>query len=323
MLFALLTLLMSGFAAQDGLPHLSPKPLKASASKKLEVPSYGTFGQAQCDDNSSMYDHLATGSYRTTVILRTSFSGTESTLYELPDEFAQSTAFTDFSVTPDGSVTALVENEQGHSVRFDFDGDGKVTSHSELELTEQVKGDNIAVFPNGTLLFSGHYRSTAPPNLKGKRYLGIFQASGKLLRRLGPPGVSDIKLDQAPSHIPEGGATIGRDGNVYLLTPDEVLVISASGAIQKRISFTKPAPEFSAVALQYSEGLIAISFVKQGKTEAIFQYLVMNASNGEPLGLYEPTEETGNNNVCFSRREGFVFVIVRNDRLNMVTAPLR
>lgn len=323
MLFVLLALLMSGLAAQDASLQLSPRPLKASSIKKLEVPSYGTFGQPQCDDNSSIYEHLATGSYRNTVILRTSFSGTESTLYKLPDEFAQSTAFTDFSVTPDGNVTVLVENEQGHSVRFDFDGDGNVTSHSQLELTEQVRGDNIAVFPNGTLLFSGHYRPSAPPDLRGKRYMGVFQASGKLLRKLDLSGVGDIKLDRPPAYIPEGGATIGRDGNVYLLTPDKVLVISASGVIQKKIPFTKPDPEFSAVALQYSEGLVAISFGKQRKSEAIFRYLVVNASSGEPLGLFEPTEETGNNNVCFSRRDGFLFVTVKNDRLHIVTAPLR
>jgi hypothetical protein len=46
--------------------------------------------------------------------------------------------------------------------------------------------------------------------------------------------------------------------------------------------------------------LIRVSFAKQGETETVFQYLVVNASNSEPLGLYESTAETGNNNVCFS-----------------------
>jgi hypothetical protein len=36
-----------------------------------------------------------------------------------------------------------------------------------------------------------------------------------------------------------------------------------------------------------------------------------------------PTEETGNNNVCFSRREGFLFVTVKDNRLNLITAPIR
>lgn len=324
MLF-LLILILSGFSAQNGLPQLSPRPLKASSIKKLEIPGFGAFGQSQCDE-SSWYDHLASGFYRHAVIQRTSFSGAESTLYKLPSEFADSASFNDFSVTPHGDVTALVEDEQGHSIRFDFDSEGKVSSHAQLELSDQVEGDKIAVFPNGAMLFSGHYRAAAPPDLKGKRYVGLFQPSGKLLRRLDQAAVGVLKLDEVATHIPEGAVAIGRDGNAYLLTPDKVLVISASGEIQKKISFTKPDPTFSAVAVQYSEGLLAISFAKQGTPkapEALFQYLVLNTTTGEALGLYAPTAETGNDNICFSRREGFLFETVRNDRINLITAPLR
>lgn len=323
MLFALLTLVLSGLLAQNAVSQLSPRPLKASAVKKLEVPPFGAFGQTHCDDDLSMYDHLATGSYKKTIILRTALSGNESTLYKLPEEFSDSTAFTDFSVTPDGQVTALVEDQQGHSVRFDFDSEGKVSSHAQLALPDQVAGDKIAVFPNGTMLFSGHYRRGAPPDLKGKRYLGLFQSSGKLLRKVNEPGMGDIDLDPPAHHIAEGAITIGKDANAYLLTTDKIYVISASGQIQKKILVAKPDGGFSAMGMQYSDGLLVVSFAKQGKTEALFQYLVVNASTGEPLGLYQPTEETGNNNVCFSRREGFLFVTVKDDRLNLITAPIR
>jgi len=323
MLFASFTLLLSGLVAQNAVPQISPRPLKVSSIRKLEVPSFGTFGLTHCDDELSMYDHLATGFYKQTVILRTALSGNESTLYKLPDEFADSTAFTDFSVTPDGKVTALVEDEKGHSIRFDFDAEGKVSSHSQLELPDQVAGDKIAVFPNGTMLFSGHYRRGAPPDVKGKRYLGLFQPSGKLLRKVNESGMGDIDLDPPAQHIPEGAATIGKDANAYLLTADKVYVISASGQIQKKIPFTKPDGGFSAMAVQYSEGLMVVSFAKQGKAEALFQYLVLNASTGEPLGLYLPTEETGNDNVCFSRREGFLFITGDSNTVNLVTAPIR
>jgi hypothetical protein len=270
-----------------------------------------------------MYDHLATGSYKNTIILRTALSGSESTMYKLPGEFADSTAFTDFSVTPDGNVTALVEDQQGHSIRFDFDSEGKVGSHAQLDLPDEIAGDKIAVFPNGTMLFSGHYRRSAPPDLKGKRYLGLFQSSGKLLRRVNEAGMGDIDLDPPAHHIPEGALAIGKDANAYLLTSDKVYVISASGQIQRKILIAKPDGGFSAMEVQYSEGLLVVSFAKQGKGEALFQYLVVNVSTGEPLGLYEPTQETGNNNVCFSRREGFLFVTVKDNTLNLVTAPIR
>jgi hypothetical protein len=34
-------------------------------------------------------------------------------------------------------------------------------------------------------------------------------------------------------------------------------------------------------------------------------------------------EETGNTNVCFSRHDGFLFFTVKNDRVTLVTAPVR
>ncbi|MGC2744927.1 MAG: hypothetical protein WA672_17255 [Candidatus Angelobacter sp.] len=323
MLFAFLTLLLSGLTAQNALQSVSPRPLRASTIKKLEVPPFGAFGQTHCDDDLSMYDHLANGSYKKTVILRTALSGNESTLYNLPQEFADSTAFTDFSVTPGGQVTALVEDEKGHSIRFDFDAEGEVSSHSQLDLPDQVAGDKIAVFPNGAMLFSGHYRRSAPSDAKGKRYLGLFQSSGKLLRRVNESGMGDIDLDAPAHHIPEGAITIGKDANAYLLTTDKVYVISASGHIERKILIGKPDGGFSAMGLQYSQGLLVVSFARQGKPEALFRYAVLNASTGEPLGLYEPTEETGNNNVCFSRREGFLFITVKENRLNLITAPIR
>ena len=119
--------------------------------------------------------------------------------------------------------------------------------------------------------------------------------------------MGDIDLAPPAHHIPEGAATIGKDGNAYLLSSDKVYVISASGQIQKKIPLAKPDGGFSAMGLQYSEGLLVVSFAKQGKPEALFQYAVLNASTGAPLGLYAPTGETGNTNVCFSRREGFLF----------------
>ena len=324
MLFLVIVAIVLGSPAeQSAFLQSAPRPLRASTIKELEIPAFGTFGQTRCDDSLAMYDHLASGSYNQTTILRTAASGTESTVYQLPQEFADVTAFTDFAVTPNGEVTALVEEQQGHSIRFDFEADGNVRSHAKLELTEQVAGDKIAVFPNGIMLFSGHYRRTAPENLKGKKYLALFNPSGKLLRTVDTSGMGNIDLDLPAHHIAEGALTIAKDGHAYLLTSEKVYVISGSGRVDRRIPFDKPARDFSAVQAQYSEGLLVISFVKPGKPEAIFQYLVLNGSTGDPLGLYEPSEETGNNNVCFSRKEGFVFLTIKKNRLNLITAPLR
>ena len=321
----LLIFLVSGLIAQtprDTSAELSPRPLKSSGTRALQVPAFGAYGEAHCDDSAAVYYHLQTESYRHTTILRFTQSGKESTLYKLPDEFAQSTSFTDFSVTPDGNVKGLVEDEEGHSLVFDFDSDGNVSRHVRLETPEDVAGMHIAEFANGTLLFSGFYRKTAKGDMGGRRFVALFQASGKLLKRL-DQNMDDEKVDfPGVGHLQEGGAAIARDGNIYLLATGRVLVISPSGQIARTIPFSKPGREFSAVRVQYSDGLLVVSFAKIGNPEAVYRYLVINAWDGTPVGLYEPTQETGNTNVCFTRRDGFVFLKIEAQTVNLISAGL-
>jgi hypothetical protein len=174
------------------------------------------------------------------------------------------------------------------------------------------------------MLFSGHYRRQAPPDLSGKKYVGLFQASGKLLKRLHGIDPSTKSSEQGNSNkLPEGATVIGGDGNAYLLTHDRVVIVFSSGLIKKSISFATPGPEFSAVRVQYSQGLVAISFAKSGNPEVVYRYLVVNALSGEAIGIYEPTHELGNDNVCFSRHDGFLFMTVENGMVKLITAPLR
>src|SRR5579859_4429788 len=272
-----LVLLVSGLLAQDTLPN-KPRPLTASSTHQLQVPPFGAAGVVQCDENSATYYHLFSGSYSRTVILRFSLSGEKSTLYKLPDDLAGTTSFIDFSVSPGGEVSALVGDSEFRPIVFRFDSDGNVSSQTKLEAPEQVVGEHIAVFPNGTMLFYGYYGRQAKKDLIGKRYAGLFKASGELLKRLDKLDLGEMKIDQQGTHLPEGGATVGRDGNVYLLSSDKVLVVSPSGQVQRKISFSKPDPEFSAFSVQSSDGLLAISFAKPGKKELMFRYLVVNAS---------------------------------------------
>jgi hypothetical protein len=323
MFSVLLALLMSGLSAQDASPQMSPRSLKASGSHLLQVSPFRADGVIQCDEDSATYYHLFTGSYSRTVILRFSVSGDESKLYKLPSELADTTSFIDFSVSPDGSVSALVGDHEFHPIVFGFNSDGNVSSQAKLEVPEHVVGEHFAVFPNGTMLFYGYYGRQADKDVIGKRYAGLFKPSGQLLKKLDKVDLGDMKIDQLGTRLPDGGATVGKDGNVYVLATDKVVVVSPSGQIQRKIPFTKPDPGFSASNVQYSEGLLAISFAKPENMNFVFRYLVVNASDGEPLGLYEPTKETGDNNVCFSRHDGFLFLTVKNDRINFITAPLR
>jgi hypothetical protein len=176
MFSALLFLLVSGLSAQDALPQLLPRPLKASSTHALQVPSFGADGDVRCDEDSSTYYHLFAGSFRRTAILRLSLSGDKSTLYKLPDDLADSTSFIDFSVSPDGSLKALVGDKEFRPMAFDFDSDGNVSSQVRLEVPEHIVGEHIAAFPNGTMLFYGHYGRQADKDVIGKRHTWAFSS---------------------------------------------------------------------------------------------------------------------------------------------------
>lgn len=324
MFSALLISLLIGLSPQDASPQLVPRPLKASSTHLSQAPLFGAVGVIQCDANSNVYYHLYTVSYRRTEIMRLSMSDDKSILYKLPNDLADTMSFIDFSVSQDGDVNLLVGDQEFRPIVFSFNSEGGVSSHVTLEVPEHMIGEHIAVFPNGTMLFYGFYGRQADKELVGKRFVGLFKPSGQLLKRLDKLDLGEMNIEQRSTRLPEGGAIIGRDGNAYLLTADKMLVVSSSGEIQRIFPFKKPDPEFVAASLQYSDGLLAISFAKPAtKPNLLFLYLVINASNGDPLGLYEPTDETGNSNVCFSRHDGFLFDTVKNGRAVFVTAPLR
>lgn len=322
MVHPFLVILLSGLLAQSIAPE-KPRPLTASSSHLLQVPPFSATGVIQCDRDFNTYYHVFNGSYRQASILSFSLSGEKSTLYKLPDDIVDEMSFIDFSVSPDGVLKVLAGDKDYHPIVFGFSGDGRMISQAKLDVPAKIVGEHFSVFLNGTILFYGYYGREAAKDLAGKRYLALFKPSGTLIKQIDKAGLGEMNPGEQATHLPEGGAAIGADGNVYVLSSDKVLVVSPSGQIQRRIPFTKPGPEFSSLSVQYSEGLLAISFAKAEGKKLEFRYLVINASDGEKFGLYEPSEETGNNNVCFSRHDGFLFSTVKNDRINFVTAPLR
>ncbi len=95
---------------------------------------------------------------------------------------------------------------------------------------------------------------------------------------------------------------------MYVLSSDKVTVMSETGGIVRRLRFRKSDPETTAVRLNVSDGLLSIVLAKTGKDQVqIRKYLVMYAVTGEKFGYYEPSEELGNTDVCFSRTDGYTF----------------
>jgi hypothetical protein len=317
--FAIATALIATTAvAQD------PTILRESSSAPSQVPMFSAMGSSQCDSDGNLYFNTSLDP-RDSGLLKIAHDGAKFRLYKLPANDADTKyVFGQFNVTPSGDLGVLAYGNDHAIYIFRFDSDLGSTSKTRLELPDHVRVNSFAAFESGTLLVTGYFNRAAEPQVQGKIYTAIFEASGKL-RAVVKGHFADFDFASIGKKLPEGGAAIGEDGFLYLLRPNEVVVISESGTIVRRMPFNKPSPELIASRIDVSGGLIDIELLKNqglGK-ELKAQFLVLNASTGKRVGLYQPEPALGNNFTCFTRSEGFTFTIIRDDKFTILTAPLR
>lgn len=307
MLIVPLLLLLLGTPA-DKVPA-TPVVLHESSAKMLPVPPFGYYGEPQCDAQGDAFFHLYTGGYDTSSIFELARHPEDSLRYTVPANEINRGIGT-FTVTPDGKVFALGYHDNGEGVGtylVGFDSDGTAKGKTRLDLPDRVDPESLSVFTNGTVLVSGHWDDRAPRGQRGERYVVLFGPSGQLLKRL-EKGEGKVDLSTALTKLPEGAAVAGEDGYVYLLQSEKVVVISASGSIVRNIPFTKPDAAFSAVKVNVSGGLLAITLAKADAGPTVYRYLVLDSFSGQKYGYYEPGPELGNAGLCFSREEGFSFL---------------
>jgi hypothetical protein len=300
-----------------------PAILHESSSVPLQVPMFSGAGSSQCDSDGNLYFNTSLDPRDR--LLKIAHDGSKFRLYKLPTSDADTKyVFGQFNVTPSGDLRVLAYGNDHATYVFRFDSDLGSTSKTKLELPEHVHVNSFAVFESGTLLVTGYFGRGADQQDQGKTYTATLEASGKL-RAVVAARFADVDLASLTKKLPEGGAAIGEDGFLYLLRPNEVVVISENATIVRRLPFTKPNPELIASRIDVSGGLLDIEFLNDhgiGK-ELKAQYLVLNASTAKRVGLYQPEPTLGNNFTCFTRSEGFTFTGIRDDKFTILTAPLR
>jgi len=89
--------------------------------------------------------------------------------------------------------------------------------------------------------------------------------------------------------------------------------------------FKKPGPELIASRIDVSGGLLDVELAKsQGMGKPVdIQFLVMNASTADRMGLYESGPELGDLMLCFTRSSGFDFLGTKDEKIMLLSAPLR
>ena len=308
----------------DLKPPELPKPLVASSVTPLQVPVFSTFGQSLCDADGNMFFHVVVASnFSDSPIMEISRDGESSTTYKPSVNTGdQRVYFMDFTVSPVGTVRELAEIKDG-AVIIAFDSDGNESSRTTLDLPDHVTPQGFASFENGEVIFYGHYDKDAQEALRGHRYIGVFAPSGKLIKKI--DDAEHLDLDQLAKHLPSGAATLGSDGNVYLLRDKEVVVISQSGEVLRRFPFDKNPSDAIPDKIAYSDGLLAIflSVAQKGTPVLQRRYLILDSSNGEQRGFYTNSNDADGVDVCFSRKEGFTFIHNIKDTLYLIQAALR
>lgn len=302
-------------------PELSvpTRQLKATSSTLTEVPFFTFYDTAKCDQSGEMFFH--TGSLNSMEVLKLKLiaGSAEPTVYKATSEFvAQKAGFlVNFSVSPSGDLWMIGESRDREYYLFSFDSNGDTKSSSKLDVPEHLEIRDFAVSNSGVLLISGYFDRSAASGLQGKTFISLLDSSGKIRKRL---DLESQKHDFALEKLHEDSVVFGDDGLLYTLEPSGILVISPAGSLVRQIKFDKP-PGFSAVNLALSSGYLAVWLYKPSKNgPTVAEFLVIDASTGESLALYKPTNETGDVALCYSRKEGFTMWQVENHRIRLTIA---
>jgi len=313
------------FHPKQAQPESGPPAITLRATSTIELPvlPFAYFGEPLCDVNGNLFFHRDSGQVGGISVLRISASGDDTTDYHLDAESAQKYVFNSFAVSPSGTVFVIAHGLDGSHVVLDFAADGSVRGTNRLETPRHLEVRNVGVFEDGAVLLSGYYNGRAPDKSVGKNYVAIYEPSGKLRVRLKGFGATDGTKDM--TQFREGSVAIGRDGFAYFLFRKEVVVLSSTGEVVRRIKFAAPRDRGLPTRLNISGGLLVVVISRNGfDSDLSREYLILDAATGEHLGRYKAGPEMQNQDVCFNESEGFTFLTTDGSQsMKRITAQTR
>lgn len=288
--------------------------LKATSYTKLPMPGFGFVDSAQCDDSGNMYfltDHL-----QQTRVLKVAPDGSKYEFFN--DKVDEPFRHIGFRASFDGSISNLYQTERSMFVSTLRDAQSKPT-RTRLEVPDHLYPQQFAVFNSGAVLLSGHFEKNAGSKLAGKSYLAIFGPDGKLRRKLKNAGSKEDP--DAKDVLPEGFASVAADGRAYWLGHSELYTITEFGDVQ-RVKLQAP-EAYRADQLFVTEGYAVVSFVKARERKPLdVLYALLSPSTGDVMRWYKPSEELGNNLVCFDKARGLTFYRVEG-RVKLIHASIQ
>lgn len=305
-----------------GILDLGPRPLRVSSTKSLNVPAFSAYGLPLTDHDGDLFFHLGGAPFMNATIMKLSYGSYEPTLYRLPPEIQNKYSFYAFTVSPSGEVWMLA-NSGPKLIVANFDSSGELSEKTELALSlDRVDIRDFAALATNVIFISG----MTVGKTAGESFAGLFDGnSGKTIKLFQNPFSPEAHVEGQVAIHP-GDATVGDDGNFYLLHEAQIIVVSPTGQIHKRISFTKPAPDLLPVHLVVSSGSAAIWLetppTKQDPRVKT-SYLVLDLYSGNTVGWYSNPPELEIPAASFSRNDGFDFLKMQKGQFQFITAQLQ
>lgn len=296
--------------------------LQPGTVRNLTVPNFSFYGEPMCDQDGNVFFHLDTGRYSDVELFKLSRAADRGTTFK-PSEEHKKPVFNSFAVSPSGKPYVMVDSPEG-TFLMNFKSDGNEEGWVRIGIPDNLHVKTFGVFNDGGVVLSGYFNRYAPEELQGKNFVAVYDPAGRLVRSFkgdfGKTDFSDIKK------LPESGVTVGGDGNAYFLGTNEILVVSESGNLVRRLTFKKPNQQMVVTRLNVSKGLLALVLMTYDpkKRSATRRYMVLDSTSGDVMGLYEPAPDLGDEDICFTQDDGFTFFRVDEaKKLTKVDAPLR
>ncbi len=299
----------------------TPTVLTEYSVKLLPSPSF-TYGEnVQCDLDGNMYFH-ASDNFNESVVLRLKQDGSQKQ-FKLSSEDAKNN-FILFRIDPEGRVRILDQaQKQSNKLHVhEFSSESSDAIRTDLEVPVGLLPTSFLVLGNDHILIYGYFDEDAASNNKGKRYIGEFDSSGKLIRQTNETA-SGADIQEAISTAPNNAVAEAIDGHSYILVGDAIIVLSAAGKVLEKRHIVAPEEGYRPVNIFTDGAFLVVAFYKAPQKGDISGFLAMyqllNRQTGELIRTYKPGPELGNVLACFSS-EGFTFIRVQNNRTRLFIA---
>lgn len=300
-----------------------PRQLVVSESKQIDVPLFSQYGFTLADNDGDLFFHLGGDVYTDATIMKLNHSSWEPKLYKLPSDLQQDKyVFFEFAVSPSGELCILA-NRGSDLLVAEFDSNAQMTSKSALDLSlADVNITDFAALDNDVLFFAGATIGKGAGHPFAALVDGGTGKSIRMWRDVFPAAKTGAK-DTVP--IQAGNASVGDDGNIYLVHQSGIVAISPAGEIVKRVKFVKPDQSLIPFLVHASSGYAAVWLQTPPQKDHTFEvsYLVLDLSIGKTLGWYVPPAEIRVPAISFSRNNGFEFLVAKHGKFNLTEADLR